>query len=620
MARRRNVSAKREILVSDVNSLTNYLLYDMEVVTGKLVACSSGVVEGFEVTGYSGLNLYIPSGIISDGMGHFLEMLSQQTLASPSASNTYKIYGTSGSTSDEQVSGYVLIDTSTRLESYDVVNARTYDSISFTYTSGTVPANGHYICDAVVSGGSITSVTDQRTFMSLGNLPVYSIQSFSQDGRNIGYRVGKITGYVMDDTDSDHNKFINVSIDNSHAGYGIYVNNGTNSGTSGFVAVANGNVGYYSSVSSSNGIGFKSFVNANSTGFYVDGNSLTNTTGLNILDVNKAIVVTGSNRGFDVTTVASGYGIYITNNNTGTGIYIDGANNADYGIVMDDVKNGIAINSISANDTIGITIATGTGSSYTTNIGVKIQIEEQTRAIYLQSDAGVSTTNVIGIEAEKDVGANNFANFIIATDYETGIKLTGDLSLNEIGIELIDNALGLSITKTTTHTAQPSLKIDNGGVTASYSDGIYINDSYRAISISGCNTGILGASYETGIKLTGDLSANEIGIELIDNALGISISKTTTHSAQPSFKIDNGGKTSSHSDGIYVVDAYRAISVADVYLGLDIANSCTHQIILNPLGSNPASPTAGEIVAVDTGSAIKLRVYNSYTASWQDCN
>lgn len=213
--RKRNIFAKREILASDINNVSDYLQNDMTTIIKDIMAVSSGVINGLAIT-TSVLDYTVSAGKYSDGTTYY-ELLNDFT-GSVSTAGTYKVYIQLSTINDTPTSGYLLLDTLTRLESFDVVNSRTIDIITVGATTGTMPLGAIQIGTLVSDGSSITSTTDTRTFVTFGNLVAYSLQNFSQTAKNIAYRNNKLTGYIYDETDSSHNIFGNVTISNSHAG------------------------------------------------------------------------------------------------------------------------------------------------------------------------------------------------------------------------------------------------------------------------------------------------------------------------------------------------------------------------------------------------------------------
>ena len=310
MARRRNIYALRQILAKDVNDQNDFRIADFQHIIRDVIGASSGVVSGLAGS-YIGQTVTITAGSITDGETIY-ELLEDSQLNIPATDATYKIYAKQDITDDLPISGFKLIDIETRAETYDTVNSRTYDSILLGYTTGTIPADSFQIGIVVVSGGVITSYNDARSFITIGNLTSYSLQNFAVNNNNT---IDKASYYNSIIGDLTNNYLINVTALNTNPVTLFKINNGTNSSSIAFDTISTGNISY------------KSLNNADATGFYSLGNSLTNTIGFKANN-NKI--------NFSSTLLA----------NT-TGFKVDGVNSSDIGIDINNVNKGILITNTS---------------------------------------------------------------------------------------------------------------------------------------------------------------------------------------------------------------------------------------------------------------------------------
>ena len=260
----RKVGANRQIVTTDINNINDSQKANFDIVLRDMLGITQGVITGLTHVSHTGLNLTIALGAISDGVT-FRELLTNSTIALPNADGTYKIYLSFNQKDDLPVSGFQLLNTATQQTEYNVINTRTYDSFNI-LSSITPPANSFIIGQAVVATGVITSYTDLRTFTEFGRIAIYSLQKFTEINRNTASRTNNITGKIINDTDLTSNIWLDIAIDNSHAGKGIQVNAGTNIGAVGINLISNNNVGVLSNLTN-NAIGFKSLIAEDTIGF-----------------------------------------------------------------------------------------------------------------------------------------------------------------------------------------------------------------------------------------------------------------------------------------------------------------------------------------------------------------
>lgn len=443
--RKRNITEYTEILSTHPNEIQDFMNYNMEVVIDKVIGCSTGVVSGLDpnIQSSTGRIVSVASGIISDGKGRFFELISGTTLTLPSNSGTYHVYGYETVTNDGAISGWTLIDVETRLEDYQSNSTRTYDSIGISYyntSSGSIASGQVLLAEVVISGSAISSLSDERLFSVIGTVASNSLQGFYQYNYNDAWESNKITGTVMDDSDPTHFKFTTANISNSHAGAGHLVNLGTNSGSSGFVANAYGNKGFIANLGSSG-----------STGVVING-----------FDNNDYGIIFNNVKNGIVTTQSSG----------STFLKVNGSGVSDKAIVLDNLYEAIEINNsdialdLNFND-IGYNIIVSGGAS--TNYGGKISVNNNSignsinlsgntngitqKAIEINSYSNTGT--IIGFEFQKQ-SSGKFTSIIKASDFTqgiilntlpsdacTGVVISGSTAGTDVGIVLKDVNKGI---------------------------------------------------------------------------------------------------------------------------------------------------------------------------------
>lgn len=317
MARRRNVYALRQILAKDVNDQNDFRIADFQHIIRDVIGASNGTVSGLAGS-YVGQVVTITSGSITDGETIF-ELLVDTNITIPTTNGTYKIYAQQDSTNDLPISGFKKIDIETGAETYDTVNSRTYDSITLGYTTGTIPVDSEQVGTVIVSGGIITSYSDARTFITIGNLTSYSLQNFAVNDLNEVIKTGYFSLKLGDLT---NNYAFKADALNTNATTLFKINNGTNASNIGFEVTSSGNISY------------KSINGSNSTGFFSLGSNITNTIGFKS---NNNLI------NYDSTLLAST-----------TGLKVTGVNNSDKGIYIVDTENGIIVENESQITGIGI--------------------------------------------------------------------------------------------------------------------------------------------------------------------------------------------------------------------------------------------------------------------------
>lgn len=246
--RRRVILPNRQTLANDVNEITSNMLYNMNVVNDGIIGASKGVISGLDVTSIANTSTVFtfPTGIVSDGNGVFYELLTQTPFTMSGGSGTYKAYVQYCTIDDTPVSGWTLLDVITRTESNTTVNTRTYDGLTGNVTVGTVASNAEHVANVVWNGTAITSITDARTLVTIASLPAYTLQGFVTTDANFATIENKVSGTILEDSDTNSVRFTKSTIANGHQGIGHEVIVGQHAGAKGFKAVVSGNVGFHS--------------------------------------------------------------------------------------------------------------------------------------------------------------------------------------------------------------------------------------------------------------------------------------------------------------------------------------------------------------------------------------
>lgn len=612
--KKRVITPRREILAKDVNDLNDFIEDNFIVYSRDILGVSDGIAQGLTIDAFADLDITINAGVAFSN-GKFYELLTNTTLTLPSTSGVYKIYATKSSTSDLPISGYVLLDTSTRQETYDAVNSRTYDSLTLGYTLGSVPSNAFLLGEATVSGSIITTYDDQRTLTSIGNLASNSIQAFSETARNYGTSENEITGFIFDQTDV-YKPFVKVTIDNAFEGKAIVIDNGTNAGSQGIYNLVRGNIGSYTAFSGSNGIGSFSELSSNNIGFATNSatsgttigfratnadvgfKSVNSTVGLKIENDSSSvsgIQIVGSNSGLDkgieITDTYEGivlennnrFDLAITKNNMGGAVTenasiilnltnndINSATRFYFGIIQDLYGKNIAGNVVKFHPTALDSSMLGYGvegglSTDTATVG--FNGAKLARGVYLEDNA---------------VGVN-----ILPKANQIGIQIDGtDLINNNIGIEINNVDKPISIINDTNQSSA-LIELEGLDATTNSSIGLTLNKLNKGIRIDNSNIGI---------ELS---STNALGIKIDQNAKPIEITNTTTKATTAMLKMQGLDNTSNSSTAIKIDDMSTAIRVDDSNFGLLMYNNYKPIRIDN----STTNSTEGQIYLIGKGKA-----------------
>lgn len=661
--RRRNVFSKREILASDINEVNDNVIANEKTIIKDLMAVSSGTVSGLNVT-YSILNFTVVKGTYCDGE-KFYELLNDLTDSLPIA-GTYKVYITLGSTDDTPTSGYVLIDTLLRVESFDIVNNRTYDSITVGKTTGSIPMGSIQIGTLVSDGTNITSYTDERVFVTFGNLTAYSLQNFTLTERNDAYRSGKIYGILVETSDPLHNIWSKVTVDNSHAGYGHQVVTGTNSGAIGFLVNINNNIGFKSVASGSNSIGFNSNIGATNKSFYGLSTSKTATigleldgylTGVNVINSTYGLIVTGSNLDTDETGIS-----LLDNYNS---LYIENTHNLASGQYLSKLIANAGITGGSAPQYASIIQTTGAMAGQ--KISSNGDSDFSYGTFYENNTTSGSYTGIFfgsGVVGSTNIRMDNpNIGLLISQSSVLGLGIYGSNTYNistydqnkSIQLDLGHNVTGIHINKATaTSTASYGMIIgDITGSANKFATSLLIQNTTTA------GIGIIGHDNDA-ILIEGNNSANQYGIRLNNNKYSLKINVPNIQSGGIGLNIIGRDRTTSSIDGIYISKTNTCIDVSDSSYGIKIQdysisaikifnatssfnyaididgvsggisidnvnsanyaikirNTCPNQLLMLPLSADPVTGLIdGSFAVVDTGSGAKLKMYAS--GSWK---
>lgn len=643
MARRRNVYALRQILAKDVNDQNDFRIADFQHIIRDIIGASSGVVSGLAGS-YVGQTVTITAGSITDGETIF-ELLEDDTLLIPTTNGTYKIYATQDSTDDLPISGFKLIDIETRAETYDTVNSRTYDSITVGYTTGTIPANSEQIGTVVVSGGVITSYTDNRSFITIGNLTAYSLQNFAVNNDNTITDTGRFSSTIGDLT---NHYLINATASNTNAVTLFKINNGTNTGSIAFEVTSSGNTSY-KSINGSNSIGFSSI-----------GSNLTNTIGFqsnnNLINYNSILLanstgykVTGVNNndiGFHSVNVNTGILVDNENQNVGVGvlsknIYIksgasNGTNNNPIGFVSEYVSG---VYSSIKESGIGFVAEWKESNTLSENfIGFRAVNNGKTDSSIgfasMSNPTGLNDVSLFDFETGFFSGYSSENNFLSYQNkntigYYTRIDESGDNNgfLTTVGFKSIigDESTGFIVENESTGDNAFGIIGYSGNSSKFFKKFIEINNSQTGIDIIGnvtnSVTGINIVDHDTSIKITGKNNTTSIGISIDKTVRAIDINNLGSddveqgivltqvnkpiiinnvgsggfNSSEPAIKLNLNSQqhgievNDSKSSGIKFNNTYTNTSIlmTDILFSSSVSNPIPHMSCISPSSSTP---------------------------------
>lgn len=609
--KKRNITARREILAKDVNDLNEFIEDNFIVYSRDILGISDGIAQGLTLDSFATLNITIDAGVAFSN-GKFYELLTNSTLTLPSVDGVYKIYATKSSTSDLPISGYVLLDTSTRQETYNTVNSRTYDSLTLGYTLGSVPSNSFLLGEATVSSSVITAYDDQRTLTSIGNLASNSIQAFSETARNYGTSENEITGFIFDQTDV-YKPFVKVTIDDSFEGKAIVIDNGINAGSQGIYNLVRGNIGSYTTFSGSNGIGSFSELSNNNTGFAT--NSATSGTTIGFRATNADI-------GFK--SVNSIVGLKIENDSSSvSGIQIIGADSSDKGIEITDTYDGIVLDNNNRFD-LAIT-KNNMGGAVTENASIILNltnndINSATRFyfgiiqdLYGKNIAGnvvkfhptaldssmlgygvegssSSNTATVGLNAGKLARGVYLEDNAVGIDIlpkanQNGIVIQGDGIITGIrGIDIINNSEPIVISNPILQ-ASKMIELQGKEKSSSSSNGIFINNVN------------IGTEYDNVVKAIKINSTATLGINISNVISPINITNGSIGTKANMIQLTGYDNTSNSSTALLIDEVYIGMSVENSYNALYSLNNESPIYIDNTTNT----PTNGQITLVGAG-------------------
>ena len=620
--RKRVVTAGRQVLAKDVNDISDFLISDMNDLCKDVFAISTGIVNGFLNSGNSLLVATITAGKVHDNStGTFFELIAD-TNVNLTASATNYIYAVQDSavTTDLPVTGFKLIDTLTRAETYDTVNTRSYDSVSLVVnTTGIAPVDSHPLWELVTDATSVTSITDVRTFCTSGNLTAYSLQHFAQTGLNtvtIGSGISqRMTLELYKSSVADYIG-LDIAMVSGFAGKGFNFNLSSNVGSIGGVITTNNNLG----------LNIVNTGNA-SKGIKIESSSiLTTTTGLEIEkqkyglslinnDINIGAILSANQYGINISEVSSGttgiVGVNITNvassvnvtnantriggnliNITATSSSLNGSNflntlngtGVAQAIVMNGGASDISFGTIyKSTSTSGANVTAIAIGDSAVNITRGIFIEDCVTGIYINEvDASISINNtnssrtgaLIDITGAGSVSSPSLINL---TQNGKGYAQTTILASGLLANVAYGNYI------TNTGVANSAVGIDIDGSTTGYNafhTGVLMSGVTRGITIDETTDGITITNATNAIKLTNATKGIEITIESASVGYGS--------------KITGNGNLITDADG-YVATATR--------YGLDIGDSLIgFRSINNRTGISIDSSLVGVLIANDIGS------------------
>ncbi len=604
----RLITPYTEIQSDQLNELQEYNKDNFRILIDDIVGCTSGTAKGLATTISNGASriVAVTSGVVCDGNGVFYELPQSGTIALPNTDGTHLIYALQGSATGGAISGYVLFDIVNQIEDFQTIYTLTYDAISISSTTSTLPANSHLIATGTVAGGTLTMLTDMRSYVQLGNIISNTLQGMSIDSRNTAFSSNEITGTVMKRTGKK--PFIETIIDNSFAGVGIDINNGTNASTTGIAVTTSGNKGIRivgtgisfeagnstGFVDTSSNIGFKSSA---STGFVGEGTigfiSLSNT-GF------KATGATGfvaeGTRGFVSTSVTG----YTSNGTTSSTVgFLSNVNSANAvgfkGMVVDGIGVQLLKNALTTNTKTAIDINSYTNDS-TSTFAKALSIKNSNLGIHYYSPDVANSTGMI---MESSIGNEDYG--ISLYNMYKGISIYNNI--NDVhGIAIIKDAT--SPTNNILNTAiSTSLKSDSVGLFIS-NDSSDVSDNIGGIVITNSSTNItanaiLADSYKTGIRLEnshtnvtgsvivgeGTKSPFEVGqafygltkaLRIEDSTEGISIGSCTKgidiNVGNSATGIAITGNTNTSSVAYVSSNVYTGFKARGANIGLDLYN------------------------------------------------
>lgn len=655
MAKTRVITPYTEILAQQPNELQQYFHQDMELIVDGIIGATTGTVKGLEISINDAPNriVGISSGAICDGLGKFYEIVeaSGSTVTLPNVDGTYYIYGTMSSTTDVPVSGYSLIDVSTRIETYGVLNTRSYDSITLSGTTSTIPYQAQLFGSAVVVGGVITSITDLRSYVQLGNVLSNSLQGFYSNLTNTSRIINKITGTIL--IDDTLPKFIKIFTDSSVTGQAIWVDNGYNTSSEAIHLNIYNNIG----VKIQHNIG-------NSSGIVIEGNT-SGDVGLTLNNVEKGIEIqtnstSSNNYGIELKKIGSGRfykgfslndyltGIELNNTGATTGIIINGNQTTnEVGISLNSLKKSIDINARHTGIDIHLS-GSIVSDSYLLNKGVATTIKGQGLGNYTLIDItdtssaygmfvssnSPSNGNVFGIGLKGGTGyfqkgveiENSITGVsIITTANGTGMKVVGNTT--STGIEILDSNYGIKIKNLTASSLPAGIQIGAGN-TDVFEDGIAISNCTIGVETfmedSGVGLKVHGVAGTTGLYVNGFTSdLTQTGIYISNTKTGIYIDNTSLASYNSYInKIIGTGNTTADCEAWFITDCYAAMKVSNCKVGLQTETDVDYPLFLKPIltASITAGTFGGEIVVEDTGATTKVKVWDAHTSAWLALN
>jgi hypothetical protein len=184
-----NVFPLAEVKAGDVQNLNDYLEQALSLVTADVLTMSSGVIVGLNVVQNTNAHVTVGSGAIfqnrlfgeleNSGSGFVINLPVSGTKTDAIVASYQEVY-------DTPSTGYVLMDTVTRLETVQNFNTRKFGAVKLEYventTAGVAPSGKIIVCEIVsASSGIVTVSTTNRTKVILTGLNGSNIQVSGTD-------------------------------------------------------------------------------------------------------------------------------------------------------------------------------------------------------------------------------------------------------------------------------------------------------------------------------------------------------------------------------------------------------------------------------------------------------
>lgn len=181
-----NVASLQELRYQDIQNLNDYLEDAFKLFGSDLLSINDGIIKGLNVTQSGASGLVVASGaIFKSGVWGELEGAGSGFVVTlPGAgTRTDVVVASYQEVQDTPGSGYVLLDTTTRIEQVVNANRRKFGSVKLEYLTNTAvaPAGKLLVAKVTCSSGSITAVDNSvKTWASVRNLMGQSVDSLAE--------------------------------------------------------------------------------------------------------------------------------------------------------------------------------------------------------------------------------------------------------------------------------------------------------------------------------------------------------------------------------------------------------------------------------------------------------